>query len=340
MNMYISSGGTLCLNEPSKSGRYIKQPQKPPSKHSEKEIYINPLTDFGWKKLFGTQTTTKYLISLLNSILEGKEVITEITIKSAEIQGPGVKKRKAIYDILCVDQNGTYYQIEMQREKQNNYWDRLIYYQQTLGAELGIKGRDWDYDVVKIYTISFVDFNLRPEITARNIHQVGNCYFLDPMQVTEKNNIILVEIPKIRKPEHELKTMLDNWIFLLQNMKALEKIPAAFKGIKLFRDFFKASLIFNLTTEERMIYNDGLKAERDYNNLMNTKLQEGERIGEKKGEKKGERKGERNARKALIMSLLRNSGHTPEEIANFTNVNLQIVKQINKELQKVSTAEA
>lgn len=51
-----------------------------------KEKYINPLTDFGFKKLFGTEPNKILLIDFLNQILPDKK-IQDLTYASGEKQG-------------------------------------------------------------------------------------------------------------------------------------------------------------------------------------------------------------------------------------------------------------
>ena len=41
--------------------------------------YVNPYTDFGFKKLFGTEINKDLLISFINSLLHGKEVVKDLT---------------------------------------------------------------------------------------------------------------------------------------------------------------------------------------------------------------------------------------------------------------------
>ena len=43
------------------------------------ERYINPYTDFGFKKLFGTDMNKELLISFLNALFDGKEEVKDIT---------------------------------------------------------------------------------------------------------------------------------------------------------------------------------------------------------------------------------------------------------------------
>ena len=40
--------------------------------------FLNPLTDFGFQRLFGTESSKKFLISFLNEIIREESLITDI----------------------------------------------------------------------------------------------------------------------------------------------------------------------------------------------------------------------------------------------------------------------
>ena len=61
--------------------------------------YINPYTDFGFKKLFGTPLNKDLLISFLNSLFEGKEVVKDLTYLNGVNLGNGIGDRRAIFEV-------------------------------------------------------------------------------------------------------------------------------------------------------------------------------------------------------------------------------------------------
>ena len=65
------------------------------------ERYINPLTDFGFKKLFGTEPNKDILIDFLNEILPNRK-ITDLNYSSNEHFGKTELDRNAIFDIYCI----------------------------------------------------------------------------------------------------------------------------------------------------------------------------------------------------------------------------------------------
>ena len=81
-----------------------------------KERYINPYTDFGFKKLFGTEMNKDLLISFLNALFNGHEVIQDITYLNSEQLGSGYLNRKAIFDVYCENERGEKFIVGMQAE--------------------------------------------------------------------------------------------------------------------------------------------------------------------------------------------------------------------------------
>ena len=93
-----------------------------------KAKYINPYTDFGFKKIFGEEASKPQLIDFLNSLLPEKDKIFTLTFKNNEQLGTTELDRKAIYDIYCENDKGEKFIVELQKAKQNYFKERTIYY--------------------------------------------------------------------------------------------------------------------------------------------------------------------------------------------------------------------
>lgn len=90
--------------------------------------YINPFTDFGFKKLFGSEFNKELLIDFLNQVLGEREHIYDLTYLNTENQGRTSADRKAIFDLHCEDEKGERFIIELQNVRQQFFKDRSIYY--------------------------------------------------------------------------------------------------------------------------------------------------------------------------------------------------------------------
>ena len=123
-----------------------------------KEKYINPFTDFGFKKLFGTEPNKDLLIDFLNEvILPEQRKITDLSYKKNEHLGETEFDRKAIFDLYCLGSNDERFIVEMQKAKQNYFKDRSIFYCTFPIQEQAVRG-DWNYRLPEVFTVGILDF--------------------------------------------------------------------------------------------------------------------------------------------------------------------------------------
>ncbi|MEO1127553.1 MAG: Rpn family recombination-promoting nuclease/putative transposase, partial [Cyanobacteria bacterium J06639_16] len=121
------------------------------------ERYINPLTDFGFKRLFGTEPNKDLLIDFLNVVLPEVHRVRDLIYRNNENIGNTFIDRKAIFDIYCESEIGEKFIVEIQKAKQNYFKDRSIYYSTFPIQEQAEKG-DWNYKLSAVYTIGILDF--------------------------------------------------------------------------------------------------------------------------------------------------------------------------------------
>jgi predicted transposase/invertase (TIGR01784 family) len=93
-----------------------------------KEKYIDPFTDFGFKKLFGSEPNKELPIDFLNQVLPQHHQIKELSFRKTEQLGSNKLDRNVIFDIYCVSQTGERFIVEMQKAKQTYFKDRTIFY--------------------------------------------------------------------------------------------------------------------------------------------------------------------------------------------------------------------
>ena len=121
--------------------------------------YINPYTDFGFKKLFGTEMNKDLLISFLNALFNGREQeITDVEYLNAEHLGEGYGDRRAVFDVYCKTADGSRFIVEMQKAEQEYFKDRSIYYSTFAIREQAVKGKEWNYHLDDVYTVGVLNF--------------------------------------------------------------------------------------------------------------------------------------------------------------------------------------
>lgn len=71
------------------------------------EKYINPFTDFGFKRLFGEEVNKDLLLSFLNELLRQEQgEIVDLTYLKSEHLGAAELNRRAIFDLYCTNERG------------------------------------------------------------------------------------------------------------------------------------------------------------------------------------------------------------------------------------------
>ena len=93
-----------------------------------KAKYLDPFTDFGFKRIFGQEASKPLLRDFLNALLPPTAQIRELSFKNTEQPGLGLTDRKAIFDIYCESETGEKFIVELQKAKQNYFKDRTVFY--------------------------------------------------------------------------------------------------------------------------------------------------------------------------------------------------------------------
>ena len=238
----------------------------------ERERYINPYTDFGFKKLFGTEMNKDLLISFLNALFNNDEKeIEDVQYLNSEHLGDGYGDRRAVFDVYCKTKDGGRFIVEMQKAEQTYFKDRSLYYSTFAIREQAPKGKDWDYHLEDVYTVGVLNFKFpgdeypadsyRHEIKLKDVEDNHVFY--------PKLTFVYLEMPKFNMAEDELVTMFDKWMFVLRNLSRLLDRPKALQD-RIFDRLFEQAEIAKYSPEERREYEVSVKNYWDYNSTMKT----------------------------------------------------------------------
>ena len=199
--------------------------------------YVNPYTDFGFKKLFGTELNKDLLISLLNALFdhsaqqtpgEPKLVVKNLRyLPTEKLESYG--ERRAVFDVYCEGANGERFIVEMQKASQDFFKDRSVFYSAFPIIEQGKVGPDWDFRLNNVYTIGILNFVFPGNEYDDDCfhHEVKLMDTKDKHVFYDKLTYVYLEMPKFNKTEDELVSMYDKWLFVLKNLSRLFERPAA-----------------------------------------------------------------------------------------------------------------
>ncbi len=239
-----------------------------------REKYINPFTDFGFKKLFGEEANKDLLVDFLNELLQDSGGITDLTFIKSEQLGVSEADRRAIFDLYCQNSKGERFIVELQKAKQKFFKDRSVYYSTFAIQEQAQKG-EWDFSLKAVYTISIMDFEFDDSKDHKNKLR-HNIQLLDTETKEvfyDKLKFIYLEMPKFKKGVEELETHYDKWLYILQNLPKLDRIPDRLKE-GLFLKLFEVAEIAKYDENEQRAYQDSVKYYRDLKNIMDTAVEE------------------------------------------------------------------
>ena len=278
-----------------------------------KDKYINPLTDFGFKKLFGTEPNKVLLIDFLNQILPEKHKIKDLSYSNNEQLGLNELDRKAIFDLYCIGESGERFIVEMQKAKHNFFKDRSVYYASFPIQEQAKKG-DWDYKLDPVYTIGILDFIFDDHKTDPSLLHIIELKNQRCEVFFDKLKFIYIELPKFNKKESELESDFDKWIYVFRYLSQLQDLPDKLQN-KIFKRLFKEAEIARFTPEERGAYEESLKTYRDLKNVIDTSREEGREEG----------RGKRNIEIAIEM---KKNGEPLAKIIQYTNLSEEEISSL------------
>lgn len=239
------------------------------------EKYINPFTDFGFKRIFGQEYNKDLLIDFLNSILNrGDDPIEDIVYSPNEQLAPTAEDRKSVVDIYCQSVKGDKFIVEMQKNKQTYFKDRMVLYATYPIINQAQRGDDWDYRLSAVYIVAIMDFVL-PEnkSTDEVVHHVKLVELENNKVFYDKLTFVYAEMPKFTKKLEELDGSTDKWLYVLKNISKLQGLPDRLKN-KVFEKLFRVAEISKFTKDEYFTYQASLKTYRDNYAVLQTAILE------------------------------------------------------------------
>ena len=290
------------------------------------EKYINPFTDYGFKRLFGEEPNKDLLLDFLNELLKAEQgTITSLNyIKNEHLGDTGVD-RKVIFDLYCENERGEKFIVELQKTKQNFFKDRTVYYS-TFPIREQAKRGEWNYQLQAVYTIAILDFVFEEDKDKPEKYRY-DVKLLDTETKKlfyDKLTFVYLEMPKFNKTVDQLSTRFDKWLYLLRNLTEIQEIPEVLQE-EIFTKAFEVAEIAKFNPEQMQSYEKSLKYYRDLQNTIETARGEGEEEGLEKGIAIGEVK----ATEKIALNLLQ-AGMADEQILAMTGLTSEQLERLKE----------
>ena len=303
--------------------------------------FINPFTDWGFKRLFGREASKDLLVSFLNDLFEGEFRVKDVTFKDKEQLADAKDLRGCIYDVYCKTDDGKHFIVEMQNRWTANFVNRTLCYACKAITNQREKEKTKTaaslYELVPVYVISFMNF---PPEADDEVRQFKTDVMLREKNsgaaFTDKLRFIYLNLTFFNKEVGECETDFEKWIYVLKNMETLERIPFETQK-KIFKRLEDIMDVHHLKKEDMEKYEELQRAVDNYNLGMYSAWLKGNRKGMEKGILKGMEKGRREgmekgelkgkietARNLLSMGMgfeqvMQATGLPPEQMSQLKN---------------------
>ena len=213
-------------------------------------IFIDPKTDFAFKKIFGSEHSHSILISFLNGILyNGEPVVESIEILNP-YQAPRIRGVKQSYlDVKATINGNKTVIIEMQVLNVAGLEKRVLYNAaKAYSIQLALGERYTDLNPVIALTIT--DFRMFSEfdsVMSRFILKEASTLVDYPVADLE---LVFVELPKFTQTLENLNNLGDKWLYFMKNTGKLSLVPEQMAVIPEIQEAFSVANSATLTPEE------------------------------------------------------------------------------------------
>lgn len=282
---------------------------------------IDPLSDFGFKRMLGSEQGKMFAIPFLNAMIgDDTGPITDLRYLPTERVGLGPASKRVTFDCFLHTQDGKQIIVEVQRSRQKHYAKRVLAY--TSRAVSGsVTAGDLLYESVpKVISLNLMDYNMKEfrgheeyfwRICMKDGHNRPFCddlvwYFVEMRKFASKLTT------------EETRNERGFWLHMLKNIQNMREEDFSDRD-PLFLQFFNKCKITNLNTMEKKEYVEDLF---DFDDLQDTidcakedSFAEGVEHGFEKGIEKGIEKGRKRQIEDLILS-----GVDPAVIASALNM--------------------
>lgn len=223
--------------------------------------FVDVTNDVAFRKIFGNENRKEVLISFLNAVLqlEDDKKIADVHILTP-YQLPALKGGKVtIVDVKAKDQAGKNYIVEMQVAEVDGFDKRVLYYASKSYSSQIDRG-DLYEKLSPAFFIGILDFEITQNPDYLSRHRIVDIETGENLLSDIEFNFI--ELPKFKKKENELNSIVDQWVYFIKNAENLDVIPENVKDEGLMSAYEDADK-HNWTKAELDAYDYVLMREQD-----------------------------------------------------------------------------
>ena len=319
----------------------------------EGKVFANLLWDSGFKAVLADPDNKELLIELLNILLPEYVRVKDIKqYRDREKRTDFDGAKKTVLDLSCEGEDGSVFNVEVQRIVGEFFFERIIYY--AVGEYHSQLLKKEKYNTLKpVYEIVFLEKKLWHESIPESLENpvahhakeangtqcsASGPKDLLPEQIVtryvmkeEKSNIfapstifcIFAELGRFKKTLEECRTKEDFTFYWFLNGWKEERIPEMFAQIPFCEKIAKACEVAAFSKEKYDIYQADMRSERDIAYFADVRYEEGLEEGLEKGLEEG-----REEEKPSLAKKMKEKGFDLAQVVEITGLSEDVIKGI------------
>jgi len=287
--------------------------------------YLNPRNDIAFKKIFGTEKNKDILRRFLNDVIitKGKSPIKEVTLLNPMQHPETINKKESVVDVLCEDERGAQYIVEMQVAKVAGFEKRAQYYAAKTYASQSYKGDAYEHlkEVIFLAITEYEMFPKKKSYKSTHITLDQETYEHD----LQDFSFTFIELPKFNITDiKELKTYEEKWCYFFKHADDAEDMGELLKNSnEVIQKAYHELEAHNWSEKELIAYEAAEKAAMDNKAREVFVKEEGKAEGIAEGIAEGMVKG-----KIEITKKLLKMGTSKSDISSATGLSISEIDKI------------
>ena len=299
--------------------------------------YVNICSNSGFKAVFGDEDNKEVIISIINTLLQGKREVTDIEFLRTEYQGTDVKGKEFRYDFMCRDQDKVSFIVEMQCYPEAFWFKRVVSYV-SRAYDRSLKSGD-GYDVPPVYFFGFLNTDVHhPENEYWKKNWMAEYTFMEKHTRELPDETIFItfaELMRFRLKESECRTPLERLLYLMKHSSGFsDRLPSWAKD-QIWQNFMRSCEIAAFSENKRIEYEQDMYDERRHMGEMLAATQKGLEEGLQKGREEGRAEGRaeglekgREEKKLEIARKMKEDGLSAELINRYSGLSAEVIESL------------
>ena len=268
--------------------------------------FLDPKNDYAFKRIFGTEKNKDILIDFINAVVEfeNNSNITDIVLLETS-QNPEIAyKKQSLIDVLCKDELGRQYIIEMQVAKTAGFEKRAQYYAAKAYSRQLNQGEPYQNlrAVIFVAITDFVMFPDKPHYLSQHVILDKETYEQD----LKDFSFTFLELPKFNKPIANLQNVIERWCYFFKRAEGThERDINDIAGVdKAIARAYEELNRYSWDEDELHLYEREEKRVRDEQAVFKAQLDDAKAEGLAEGKAKGKAEGIVEGKRQTAKNLL------------------------------------